>query len=58
MYVLKDWLLQEYGILLTRLSVLNEFLYMLPIVMIASFMVALIPAISAYRQGLHQQLNL
>ncbi|MCL5975708.1 MAG: ABC transporter permease [Gammaproteobacteria bacterium] len=58
MYVLKDWLLQEYGILLTRLSIINEFLFMLPIVLIASFLVALIPAISAYRQGLHQQLNL
>ena len=58
MYVLKDWLLQEYGILLTRLSILNEFLFMLPMVMLASFLVALIPAVSAYRQGLHQQLNL
>lgn len=58
MYVLKDWLLQEYGILLTRLSIINEFLFMLPMVMLASFLVALIPAISAYRQGLHQQLNL
>ncbi|MAP26541.1 MULTISPECIES: ABC transporter permease [unclassified Methylophaga] len=58
MYVLKDWLLQEYGILLTRLSIINEFMFMLPMVLIASFVVALIPAITAYRQGLHQQLNL
>lgn len=58
MYGLKDWLLQEYGVLLTRLSILNEFMFMLPIVLLASFVVALIPAITAYRQGLHQQLNL
>jgi putative ABC transport system permease protein len=33
-------------------------MFMLPMVLIASFVVALIPAITAYRQGLHQQLNL
>lgn len=58
MFLLKDWLLEQYGILLTRLSIVDEFLFMLPIVLLASFVVALIPAISAYRQGLHQQLNL
>lgn len=58
MYVLRDWLLQEYGILLTQSSIISESLLMLPIIVVASFVVALIPAISAYRQGLHQQLTL